>query len=207
VGLVSTVAEASFSANAAVLVLSLGIVIGLAYYEAGGLSPGCLVSCGVVALVGVEEPLLLASIAVSAGAAVAILRALRGTIILYGRRELIALMLVATVIQASIVVLLVDLDPGDTHVAVLTVIVPGLIAYRFDRQPFVSTLMIIVSAAALVASIVLIGVVTGAIPDSDAPGLDADAGIKLAIALVLVVPGMVVAIRRYRRGLSESAST
>jgi hypothetical protein len=204
--LVSTVTDASFSADAAVLVLSLGIVIGLAYYEAGGLSPGGLVSCGVLAVIGVEEPLLLASVAVSAGAAVAILRALRGTIILYGRRELIALMLVATVIQASIVVLLVDLDPGDAHVAVLTVIVPGLIAYRFDRQPFVPTLLIVVSAAAMVAAIVLVGIVTGAIPDSDAPGLDADAGIKLAVAVVLVMPGLVVAIRRYRRGLSESAA-
>jgi poly-gamma-glutamate biosynthesis protein PgsC/CapC len=203
---VSAVTEPAFSADAAVLVLSLGIVVGLAYYEAGGLSPGGLVSPGVVAVIGVEEPLMLVSIAASAGAAVAITRALRRTIILYGRRELIALMLVATVIQATIVVLLVDLDPSETHVATLTVIVPGLIAFRFNRQPFVPTLLILVSAAALVAVVVLTGIVTGAIPDSDAPGLDADAGIKLAIAVALVVPGMVVAIRRYRRGLSESAA-
>jgi hypothetical protein len=204
--MVTAATEAAFAADAAVLVLSLGIVIGLAYYEVGGLSPGGLVSPGVVAVIGVEEPLLLASVAASAGAAVAILRALRGTMILYGRRQLIALMLIATVIQASLVVLLVDLDPSETHVAVLTVIVPGLIAYRFNRQPFWPTLLIIVSAAALVAAVVLLGIVTEAIPDSDAPGLDANAGIKLAVAVVLVIPGLVVAIRRYRRGLSESAA-
>ena len=199
-------AEVSFSADAAVLVLSLGIVVGLAFYEVGGLSPGGLVTPGVIAVIGIEEPLLLASVAASAGAAVLLTRALRGSIILYGRRELLALMLVATVIQASLVVLLVDLDPQETHVAVLTVIVPGLIAYRFTRQPVVPTLLIVMSAAALVAAIVMLGIVTNAIPGSDAPGLDAHAWLKLALAIVLVVPGMVVAIRRYRRGLSESAT-
>jgi hypothetical protein len=64
----------------------------------------------------------------------------------------------------------------------------------------------VVSAAALVAAIVMAGIVTGAIPDSDAPGLDENAGIKLVVALILTVPGVIVAIRRYRRGLSESAS-
>jgi hypothetical protein len=204
--MVSLATTATFSANAAVLVLSLGIVVGLAYYEVGGLSPGGLVTPGVVAVIGVEEPLLLASVAASAAAAAVIIRALRGVMILYGRRELIGLMLIATVIQASIVILLVDLDPGEAHVAVLTVIVPGLIAYRFTRQPVIPTLQIVVAASAAVAAIVLVGIVTGAIPDSDAPGLDSYAGLKLAVALALVIPGTVVAICRYRRGLSESAS-
>jgi len=86
------------------------------------------------------------------------------------------------------------------------VIVPGLIAYRFSRQPLVPTFLIIVAAASAVAAIVLTGIVTGAIPDSDAPGLDAHAVLKLAIALVLLIPGTVIAAGRYRRGLSESAS-
>lgn len=204
--MVSLATTAAFSPDAAVLVLSLGIVVGLAYYEVGGLSPGGLVTPGVVAVIGVEEPLLLLTVAASASATVVIIRALRGAVILYGRRELIGMMLVATAIQASIVVLLVDLDPGESHVAVLTVIVPGLIAYRFSRQPLVPTFLIIVAAAAAVAAIVLTGIVTGAIPDSDAPGLDAHAALKLAVALALLIPGTAIAVRRYRRGLSESAS-
>jgi hypothetical protein len=203
---VTVVGAATLTADAAVLVLSLGIVVGLAYYEVGGLSPGGLVSAGVVAVIGVEEPLLLLSIAASAVAAVALTRALRGKMILYGRRRLIALMLAATTIQATVVVLLVGLDPGETHVAVLTVIVPGLLAYRFMLQPWRPTLLIVISAAAVVASILLFGITVGAVPDSDAPGLDAHVGIKLAVALALAVPGTVVAIRRYRRGLSESGS-
>jgi gamma-polyglutamate biosynthesis protein CapC len=187
-----------------VLVLSLGIVVGLVYFELGGLSPGGLVSPGILAVVGIQEPLLLATIAFSVAVAVLLTRALRGAMILYGRRELFALMLIATVIQASLVVLLAEVDAAETRVIVLTVIVPGTIAYRFAHQPLVPTFLVVVSASAVVAAIVLAGIASAAIPDGDAPGLAANASAKLAVALALIVPGTIVAIRRYRGGLSES---
>ena len=189
-------AESALSQDAGVLLLSLGIVVGLVYYEISGLSPGGLVTPGVLAVIAVEEPLLIASVAASAGAAVGITRVLGRQLILYGRRELLAVMLVSALIQATVMIVLVELDPSQTHVAVLSVIVPGILAFRFMRQPWLPTLLLVISATAVVAFVLFAGVAAGMVPAGDAPGLTDDIGLKLALALILVIPGTVTAVRR-----------
>jgi gamma-polyglutamate biosynthesis protein CapC len=204
VAVVTSLATAALSQDVAILVLCLGIVVGLVYFEVCGLSPGGVVSPGVLALVGIEEPLLLLSIAATGAAALFIPRWLRRVMFMFGRRELVAIIMVAATLQSTLMVALVELHPTENHVVALAVLVPGVLAYRFTTQPWVPTLLVVISAASAVAVVLLAGVVSGLVPDADTPGHVEDAGIMLAIAIVLTVPGTMVAVGRYRRGLAES---
>ncbi len=128
------------------VVILLGVVTSILFFELTGLSPAGLIVPGYIVL-SLRAPLRVACTLAAALAAAGLVRLLSRVTILYGRRRFAALVLLAYGLHA--LVTLTGVLPFRTDV--IGCLVPGIIARDFDRQGVVKTLLSLAVVTALLA--------------------------------------------------------
>lgn len=157
-------AAPSFTPEVLVLGLSIGLLLSLMCYLATNLSPGGMMSPGWLTLLLLEDAkrfLVLLIVIVGTYAAMMLLQR---SVILYGKRLFATSVLVATFLQVTASLLLIDLFPTLFSTTTLGFIVPGLIAYQFIRQPIGATMVSMVAVTGVTYAIILSGVLLELIP-------------------------------------------
>ncbi|QMU67805.1 poly-gamma-glutamate biosynthesis protein PgsC/CapC [Streptacidiphilus sp. P02-A3a] len=155
---------ADVTSEVATLGIALGLVFSLICYLTTNLSPGGMITPGWLALTLVTDlqraGLVLAVTAVTYLATVLLQR----VVILYGKRLFAAVVLIAVLLQMTVMFALQSQFPLLYSSETLGFVVPGLIAYQLVRQPRAATL-ISTSAVTLATYVVLTaGLLLGALP-------------------------------------------
>jgi gamma-polyglutamate biosynthesis protein CapC len=158
------VIPADVTPEIATLGIALGLVFSLICYLTTNLSPGGMITPGWLALTLVTDlqraGLVLGVTALTYGATVLLQR----LVILYGKRLFAAVVLIAVVLQMTVMFALQSQFPLLYSSETLGFVVPGLIAYQLVRQPKAATL-ISTSAVTLATYVVLTaGLLLGALP-------------------------------------------
>ena len=136
--------------------IGLGLVISLLFSETLGLAAGGMVVPGYVALL-VHEPLRLVGTILVSLVTLGTLKLIAQYTLIYGRRRIVAAVLLGFVFGAISRDLLV-FNVGGTHVELQTIgfVIPGLIANWMDRQGIVQTLCVMVTTAVLVRLLLML---------------------------------------------------
>jgi poly-gamma-glutamate biosynthesis protein PgsC/CapC len=136
--------------------IGLGLAISLLFSETLGLAAGGMVVPGYVALL-VHEPLRLVGTILVSLVTLATLKLIAQYTLIYGRRRIVAAVLLGFVFGAISRDLLV-FNVGGTHVELQTIgfVIPGLIANWMDRQGIVQTLCVMVTTAVLVRLLLML---------------------------------------------------
>lgn len=155
---------ADVTSEVATLGIALGLVFSLICYLTTNLSPGGMITPGWLALTLVTDlqraGLVLAVTAVTYLATMLLQR----VVILYGKRLFAAVVLIAVLLQMTVLFALQSQFPLLYSSETLGFVVPGLIAYQLVRQPRAATL-ISTSAVTLATYVVLTaGLLLGALP-------------------------------------------
>jgi poly-gamma-glutamate biosynthesis protein PgsC/CapC len=140
------------------LTMTVGIAVAVLLLELTGLVAGGIIVPAYVSLI-LFSPASLAMLLAMALAVLLALRLLGQAIPLYGARRYGISVLLGGVLNAGAQHLMTPIAaPVALHVewAAFGYLVPGLIAYHFDRQGIVRTALMIAIAAPLVRSIVLL---------------------------------------------------
>lgn len=143
--------DVAISSATSAIVIAFGVLMSLAIYLKTNLSPGGLVTAGVLAfsaLEGVDGLLVILCATAFTWGAVTLAS---NMMILYGKRLFCVCLATSTLLMTTLFLLLhkghPELFPGDT----LGFVLPGLVAYQLYRQRPLQTL--IVTAAATVATL------------------------------------------------------
>lgn len=155
---------ADVTPEVAALGIALGLVFSLVCYLTTNLSPGGMITPGWLALTLVTDlqqaGLVLGVTALTYLATVGLQR----VVILYGKRLFAAVVLIAVVLQMTVMLALQSQFPLLYTSQTLGFIVPGLIAYQLVRQPRAAT-VISTTAVTLATYVVLAaGLLLGALP-------------------------------------------
>lgn len=136
--------------------IGLGLVISLVFSETLGLAAGGMVVPGYVALL-VHEPFRLIGTILVSLATLGALKVISQYTLIFGRRRIVAAVLLGFVFGAFSRDLLV-FNVGRTHVELQTIgyVIPGLIANWMDRQGIVQTLCVMVTTAVLVRLLLML---------------------------------------------------
>lgn len=136
--------------------IGLGLVISLVFSETLGLAAGGMVVPGYVALL-VHEPLRLVGTVLVSLATLGVLKLIAQYALVYGRRRIVAAVLIGFVFGAVSRDLLV-FNVGGSHVELQTIgyVIPGLIANWMDRQGILQTLCVMVTTAVLVRLLLML---------------------------------------------------
>ena len=122
------------------LLLSVGIVVGLVFYELTGLVPGGIIVPGYIALY-VNQPLRIAATLVVSSATWMIGRFLFRWIIVYGRRRLGLFLLIGLGLKVLADYLLFNVGHVPWGLQSIGLIIPGIIANEMERQGIVRTIV------------------------------------------------------------------
>ena len=128
--------------------LIIGVVVSLLIVEVTGLNPGGIVVPGYVALL-LDRPLELAVLFGLCLATWALVRLLAEVTMLYGTRRFGVTLLIGLGLGTGTRALRLHAPGLPLEWAGLGYIVPGLVAYHFDRQGIVPTLLALAVAAPL----------------------------------------------------------
>ncbi|HET7497576.1 MAG TPA: poly-gamma-glutamate biosynthesis protein PgsC [Candidatus Omnitrophota bacterium] len=136
--------------------IGLGLAISLLFSETLGLAAGGMVVPGYVALL-VHEPLRLVGTILVSLVTLGTLKLIAQYTLIYGRRRIVAAVLLGFIFGAISRDLLV-FNVGGTHVELQTIgfVIPGLIANWMDRQGIVQTLCVMVTTAVLVRLLLML---------------------------------------------------
>jgi poly-gamma-glutamate biosynthesis protein PgsC/CapC len=158
------VIPANVTPEVAALGIALGLVFSLVCYLTTNLSPGGMITPGWLALTLVTDlqkaGLVLGVTAVTYLATVALQR----VVILYGKRLFAAVVLIAVVLQMSVMLALQSQFPLLYTSQTLGFIVPGLIAYQLVRQPRAATVISTASVTLATYVVLAAGLLLGALP-------------------------------------------
>lgn len=133
--------------------LIIGVIISLLLAEITGLSPGGIIVPGYLALY-FNRPLRVAGTLAAALLAYLAYRLLARWLILFGRRRFAMLVILGALISHFGASSLSSLEPTMPDARVVGLIIPGLIADRFERQGFLNTLAMTLAATAIVYALV-----------------------------------------------------
>ena len=152
------------AADLAAMALGIGLLISLLCYAVTNLSPGGMITPGWLALSLFEDPWKIAMIIALTALTYGGTRLLQRHVILYGKRQFAAVMLLAVLLSAGQFLVLALGDPlAYTSQQVIGFIIPGLIAYQLLRQPvrptLISTGIAGLASYGILASGVLLGFV------------------------------------------------
>jgi poly-gamma-glutamate biosynthesis protein PgsC/CapC len=152
-------------AEVMVLGTALGLLLALICYLITNLSPGGMVTpgCLAVALFFQDASKVLLIVVVTV-LVYAIVLGLRRLMILYGKRQFAAAVLLGAFLQISLFLFLLDSSPLRSTQETLGFIVPGLIAYQLIRQPVVPTLVTTGTVSVLTYTILVTGLLLQFIP-------------------------------------------
>jgi poly-gamma-glutamate biosynthesis protein PgsC/CapC len=136
--------------------IGLGLAISLLFSETLGLAAGGMVVPGYVALL-VHEPLRLVGTILVSLVTLGTLKLIAQYTLIYGRRRIVAAVLLGFIFGAISRDLLV-FNVGGTHVELQTIgfVIPGLIANWMDRQGIIQTLCVMVTTAVLVRLLLML---------------------------------------------------
>jgi poly-gamma-glutamate biosynthesis protein PgsC/CapC len=135
--------------------LVTGIVVNILLYEITGLAAGGIISSGYVALI-LDQPIQLAILAALVAVTFGAMRTLSQVMILYGARRLGLTVLVGVALSTGAQHVRFEAGPTLIEWGGLGYIVPGLIAYHWERQGLLPTLAMLAIAAPLVRLITLL---------------------------------------------------
>lgn len=142
----------------AVAGIAIGLSCSLLANLVTNISPGGMITPGWIALTAMAEPRRMYLVFASTALTFGVMWAARKGVILYGKRLFAATVLVSVVINAILVLILVDRYPylfvGET----LGFIVPGLIVYQVFRQPVTATFASLIVVTGLTYAVVQGGV-------------------------------------------------
>lgn len=135
--------------------LVVGVVVSLLLTELVGLTAGGIIVPGYVALL-LDRPAALLGFLIVALASWGIVLALGSRLMLFGTRRFAVAVLAGLTLSAGAQLLWPVFDPPYVEWAGLGYVVPGLVAYQFDRQGVLPTLAMIAIAAPIVRLIVIL---------------------------------------------------
>ncbi|MGA5452058.1 poly-gamma-glutamate biosynthesis protein PgsC/CapC [Streptomyces umbrinus] len=148
----------------AALGIALGLVFSLVGYLTTNLSPGGMITPGWLSLTLIQDWQGVGLVAGISLLTYLLTRALQRFVILYGKRQFAAVVLTGVVLQAGLSLLLAHEYPLLYVNQTLGFIVPGLIAYQFQRQPKVATLLSTTAVTLAVYIVLMAGLLLGALP-------------------------------------------
>jgi gamma-polyglutamate biosynthesis protein CapC len=128
--------------------LIIGVVVSLLMVEVTGLNPGGVIVPGYVALI-LDRPVELLVLLALALLTFALVRLLAELVMLYGTRRFAITLLVGLGLGTGTRALRLHAPGLPLEWAGLGYIVPGLVAYHFDRQGVLPTLLALAVAAPL----------------------------------------------------------
>jgi poly-gamma-glutamate biosynthesis protein PgsC/CapC len=142
------------------IAIGIGLAVSLVFSELFGLAAGGMVVPGYIAL-AMSRPLDVALTLAVGVLTYAIVHALSSTVIIYGRRRTVIMILIGYLLGMSIGTL--SLEPlgiahrgSSTELAIVGFIGPGLIAIWIDRQGLVETLSVLITAATVVRLVMIL---------------------------------------------------
>ena len=135
--------------------LFIGIVLALLYVETTDVYPGGIIVPAYFALF-LDRPLYVAATLAVAFAALGVYRLLSRSLILFGRRRFVLLLLLGALISQLVLFLAPRLVPAAVEVRIIGWVIPGLLANNLDKQRAVPTLASLLTVAAAAYVIVRI---------------------------------------------------
>jgi poly-gamma-glutamate biosynthesis protein PgsC/CapC len=144
-----------------IIAVGLGMVLTLLFTETIGLAAGGVVVPGYIAL-NLHHPAQILATILVAIATYLIVRVIAHYMLVYGRRLLIVSILIGYVIgYATKLLPPISLSQNYIDISTIGFVIPGLIAYWFNRQGILETLSAMVIVSVLVRLIII--VVTGGV--------------------------------------------
>ncbi len=134
--------------------IGIGLAVSLMFSELFGLVAGGMVVPGYIAL-SMSRPLdVVLTVAVGI-LTYAIVHALSSTVVIYGRRRTVIMILIGYLLGMSLSTLSISPLVGEHHgsgteLVIIGYIIPGLIAIWIDRQGMVETISVLLIAATVV---------------------------------------------------------
>jgi poly-gamma-glutamate biosynthesis protein PgsC/CapC len=140
--------------------IGIGLAVSLLFSELFGLVAGGMVVPGYIAL-AMSRPLDVALTIAAGILTFGIVRVLSSTILIYGRRRTVIMILIGYVLgmavgHLSVGALLSGQGGFNSEVAVIGYIIPGLIAIWIDKQGVVETISVLLIAATVVRLVLIL---------------------------------------------------
>lgn len=140
--------------------IGIGLAVSLLFSELFGLVAGGMVVPGYMAL-AMSRPLDVALTIAAGILTFGIVRVLSSTILIYGRRRTVIMILIGYVLgmsvgHLSVGALLSGQGGSNGEVAVIGYIIPGLIAIWIDKQGIVETISVLLIAATVVRLVLIL---------------------------------------------------
>lgn len=139
------------------VILIIGVVVSLLLTELAGITAGGVIVPGYVALV-LDRPPALLGFLVTGLATYGIIQLLRTRMLLFGSRRFAIAILVGLSISVIVQKVPSSAMLGPVEWAGIGLVVPGLLAYQFDRQGIFKTLAALAIAAPLTRLIAVLAV-------------------------------------------------
>lgn len=143
--------------------IGLGLAVSLFFSEVFGLAAGGMVVPGYVAL-ALNRPLDVALTVLAGAATYLIVHLLSLTVVIYGKRRTVVMILVGYVIGMTVGSLPLEIGflqtLGPIERPIIGFIIPGLIGIWIDRQGLVETVSVLLTAAVVVRLLLILAFAT-----------------------------------------------
>jgi len=136
------------------LFFSIGIFVGLLFYELTGLAPGGIIVPGYIALYA-REPLRILATIMTSLITLALGRLLMRFIIVYGRRRFGLFLLLGIAVKTLLDYLFFEAGGVTLGIQSIGIIIPGIIANEMERQGIWLTLLSLAIVSAFLYIIML----------------------------------------------------
>ncbi|QYN36577.1 poly-gamma-glutamate biosynthesis protein PgsC/CapC [Pseudonocardia sp. DSM 110487] len=153
----------SLAPQAATVALAIGLLFALVCYLTTNLSPGGMITPGWLALTLVEDPRKVAVIAAVTVVTYLGLRGLQRAVILYGKRQFAAVMMLSVLLSTGLFLVVQRDYPLIFAHETLGFVIPGLVAYQLVRQPPVATVLATSAVSLASYGVLASGLVLGAV--------------------------------------------
>ena len=135
--------------------IGIGVMVGFAFYEIFGFSPGGIVVPGFVALF-LDQPIRILVTLLVALLTYFIVKILSNYIILYGRRRFLTMVLTSFLLKWLIEEIIIKMPISGIELRSIGYIIPGLIANEMRRQGIFPTLYSLAIVSIIVRLILLL---------------------------------------------------
>lgn len=152
------------SAQTATLGLGIGLIFSLVCYLVTNLSPGGMITPGWLAVALVQDYRQALVIVGMTVLTLGLTTLLERVVILYGKRQFAAIVLISVLLQLSLFVLVQRDYPLLFVHQTLGFVAPGLITYQLVRQPAAATLLATGVVAGATYVVIASGILVGVVP-------------------------------------------
>jgi gamma-polyglutamate biosynthesis protein CapC len=140
--------------------IGIGLAVSLLFSELFALAAGGMVVPGYIAL-AMSRPLDVALTLAAGVLTYGIVHAVSSTVVIYGRRRTVIMILIGYLLGMSIGTLSIgpfgiEHRGPSTELAIIGYIIPGLIAIWIDRQGLVETITVLLTAATVVRLVLIL---------------------------------------------------